>query len=206
MSSEFYTLPGLPSDLLDSEVTRSRNLKVNDVSLFNAVDFTRSIITIDEQHSLIHKGIVFILTAKITLPASGTVWLTGESNGSSVHWQNGLFTANEGGIEITFREDVVGTGGTPLVAHNRNRREPIKESTFNITALPTVTDEGTNLELFGLPISSGPQTRAVLSIGDPIEWVLAQGKKYGLKFLNLENRSKTIYGNFVWYEPGLITL
>ena len=206
--AEFYTLPGIPSDLLDADNTGTRNIKTNDKSLRDAVDFTNSIITIDEQHALIHKGIVFTLTAKITLPSNGTSWMVGESNGSSVHWQNGLFVANEGGIEITFREDVVTTEGSGEVipAYNRSRREPVKQSSFVVKANPTVLDDGTSLELFGLPAASGPQTRAVLSVGDPIEWNLAQGKKYGLRLDNLENRQKTVYGTFVWYEPGLLQL
>jgi len=167
-------------------------------------DFTGTLPVISELHHLGHRGVVFALSAKVVIPANSSLWLTGETDGSSVHWSQVQFISDEGGIEVTFREDVVASGGSPLTPVCRNRRAPIKDSTFTIAAGPTVTDEGNELFLIGIPAASSPQARVAQSGDDEIEWVLASGKKYGLKFTNLTGSPRTLYGEFSWYESGLL--
>jgi hypothetical protein len=40
--------------------------------------------------------------------------------------------------------------------------------------------------------------------GDDIEWVLNSNTAYGIKLSSTDNRAKTVYGKFIWYEPSLI--
>jgi hypothetical protein len=114
------------------------------------------------------------------------------------------FAADEGGIEVEFREDVVASGGQAIIPVCRNRRNP-NVSTFTTVAGPTVTDTGNLLLLIGLPPATSPQARVTQSGDDNIEWVLGDGRKYGLKFTNLTGSQRTLYGEFSWYEPGLLT-
>jgi hypothetical protein len=171
--------------------------------LGDAVDFTGTIGVIGEIHALGHKGIVFRLTSKMVIPASSTVFMVGETDGSTIHWNEFSITANEGGIEVFFLEDVIATGGTALIPVCMNRKFP-KVSTFTITAGATVTNEGNTLELIGLPTQATPQTRTPLSGGDDTEWILKGASKYALKMVNLDAREKTLYGSFTWYEPELL--
>ena len=199
--SEYYTLPGMPSDLLSSEVAGERRLKTQDDA---SIDFTGARATIDELHWLGHRGVVFSLSPKVIVPANATVWLTGETDGSSVHLSGVEFSLDEGGVEIELREGVAATGGQLLTPVCRNRRSPVRDSTFATVAAPTVTDDGELLLLIGFPPAASPQARAPQSGDDNLEWVLRNGTKYGIKFTNLTSSPRTVYGEFSWYEPGLL--
>ena len=173
-------------------------------NIAKSTDFTGSRATIDELHWLGHRGVVFSLSSKVVVPASATVWLTGETDGSSVHWSSVEFSLDEGGVDIEFREGVVATGGQLLTPVCRNRRPPARDSTFATVAAPTVTDEGELLLLIGFPPAASPQARTPQSGDDNLEWVLRNGTKYGIKFTNLTRSPRTVYGEFSWYEPGLL--
>jgi hypothetical protein len=167
-----------------------------------ARDFTGTIAVLSENHWVGHKAALFNLSAKIELAANGTAWLIGTTT-STIHWVSATLSASEGGIETEFREDVIATGGTALVPVCRNRRTP-KVTDFVVTGGATVTGAGELLEQIGFPIASSPQTRSTVGGGDDIEWVLDQNRVYGIKIFNLENRTKTIYGKFVFYQPNLL--
>ena len=199
-----YNLRGIPADLVKGDSATGRELRVAMASGGRAavIDFTGAVVTIDEEHHLIHRGAMFHLSGKIILPASGTVWLTGTTVGS-IHWTGGIFNANEGGFEVEFRRGVVATGGTAATIHNRNDRSS-NVTSFAVMQGATVSNEGVLRTTFGFNPAASPQTRIAVSGSDKREWILAENLGYGLKFFNLEAREKTIYVDFDFYEPGLL--
>ena len=170
----------------------------------DALDFTGSIITIDELHALGHKAIVFSAAVKFTLPASDVVYLTGLTGLSPVHWVSFDVALTAGEIEVRPRENVVATGGTPIIPICRNRNAP-QVSQFELAALPTVSDAGDVLDTIGIPGSNIPAQVRPQGGGDNIEWVLKPETKYALEFTNLNATEKTVYGRFTWYEPELLS-
>ena len=169
----------------------------------DALDFTGSIITINELHALGHKGVVFSAAVKLTLPASDVVYLTGLTGLSPVHWTSFGVASTAGEIEARLRENVVATNGTPITPVCRNRNVP-QVSQFELVALPTVSDIGDELDVIGIPGADIPAQIRPQSGGDNIEWVLKPETKYALEFTNLNATEKTVYGRFSWYEPGLL--
>ena len=199
-----YNLRGLPADLVKGDSATGRELRVAMASGGRAavIDFTGAVVTIYEEHHLIHRGVMFHLSGKIILPANGTIWLSGTTV-ASIHWTGGIFNANEGGFEVEFREGIVATGGTAATIQNRNRRSS-NATSFAVTQGATVSDEGLLLTTFGFTPAATQQTRLAVSGSDNREWILAEAESYGLKFSNLENREKTIYVDFDFYQPGLL--
>lgn len=170
----------------------------------DALDLTGSIITIDELHALGHKGVIFSASAKFTLPASNVIYLTGLPNGSPVHWSSFDLKTTLGGVDVRLRENVVATGGTPITPVCRNRYLSMV-SEFELAALPTVTDNGDELDLIGIPEGNVPAQDRPQSGSDNLEWVLKPETKYALEFTNLDATAKTVYGRFSWYEFGLLS-
>lgn len=171
----------------------------------DALDFTGSIITINELHALGHKGILFSASVKFTLPASDVVYLTGLTGLSSIHWDSFDIASTSGEIEVRLRENVAATNGTPITPICRNRHL-LNISEFELVALPTVSDAGDVLDIVGIPGASIPAQVRPQSGGDNIEWVLKPETKYALELTNLNATEKTVYGRFSWYEPGLLLL
>lgn len=199
-----YNFRGLPADLVKGDSATGRELRVAMASggRVAEIDFTGAVVTIEEEHSLIHRGAMFHLSGKIVLPANGTVWLTGTTVGS-IHWTGGIFNANEGGFDVEFREGIVATGGATATIQNRNRRSG-NVTSFAVVQGATVSDEGLLLTTFGFAPAANPQTRLAVSGADNREWILGENLGYGLKFVNMENREKTLYVDFDFYEPGLL--
>lgn len=173
---------------------------VNEADILrNATDATGAQIAMDEVHAFVNRGIVFDLTAKISLPASDTIYVTGVTNGAVVHFVRENYTANLGGIEIRLLEDVVFTGGTSLTAVNRNRTST-NTATLDLKSGATVTDTGTEMYMLGFPDASSPFGRTSQSGADTIPWVLDSGTNYAIEIKNLTADAKIIYAELAWYE------
>ena len=157
----------------------------------------------DDLHSRVHQGVVFDLSAKLSLAGGATVYFAGTTDGKQVHFHRYNFDVSEGGIEIRLLENVQFTGGIPVVGKNRNRSST-NVPTFTVVSAPTVTDTGTELSLIGISAAATGAGRTIVSGEEPIEWILASGTPYALEFKNLDgSTAKTIYAEMTWYEPGV---
>lgn len=173
---------------------------VNEADILrNATDATGARIAMDEVHAFVNRGIVFDLTAKITLPSLGTVYLTGETNGAVVHFIREAYLSNEGGVEFRLLEDVTFTGGSTMTALNRNRTSN-NQASLVIKSGATVTGLGTELYILGLPLADSPQGRGAQLGDESIPWVLDSQSNYAIEIKNLSALAKTIYAQLSWYE------
>ena len=178
----------------------SDGTRVNEADILrNATDATGAQIVMDEVHAFVNRGIVYDLSAKIALPASATIYLTGETNGAVVHFIRENYTSDQGGVEFRFLEDVVFTGGSAMSPKNRNRTSS-NTATLAVKSGATVTDTGTELYMVGLPTAESPQARGAQSGADEVPWVLASETNYAIEIKNLSNNAKTIYAELSWYE------
>ncbi len=177
--------------------------RVNEADILrNATDATGAQISMDEVHAFVNRGIVYDLTAKIALPASATIYLTGETNGAVVQFIREVYTVDQGGVEFRLLEDVTATGGTTMSPKNRNRTSA-NSATLAVKSGATVTNTGTELYMVGLPEATSPQGRGRQQGGDSIPWVLDSESIYAIEIKNLTNDEKIIYSELSWYEVTL---
>jgi hypothetical protein len=153
----------------------------------------------DEVHAFVNRGIVYNIAAKIALPASATIYLTGETNGAIVHFIRENYASSLGGVEFRLLEDVTATGGTVMTPQNRNRTAA-NTASLVIKSGATVTNTGTELSLVGLPASDSPFGRVSQDGADTIQWVLDSDSVYAIEIKNLTADAKTVYAELVWYE------
>ena len=165
----------------------------------NSTDFTGARITMGEIHAFIHRGIVFDLSRKITLPANQTIYLVGKTNGKSVHFHAEEYTSSAGGVEIRLLEDVTFTGGTEIVGANRNRLSN-QEPTLEVFAGATVSDTGTELYLIGFPAGATPVSGGSQKGAETEEWILKPQTNYAIEIKNLNNAERIVYASLSWYE------
>ena len=168
-------------------------------NLRNSTDFTGARITMGEIHAFIHRGIVFDLSRKITLPASQTIYLVGKTNGKSIHFHAEEYTASAGGVEFRLLEGVTFTGGTEIVGLNRNRLSS-QEPTLEIFSGATVTNTGTELYIIGFPIGTTPVSGGGQKGAETEEWILKPQTNYAIEIKNLNNAERIIYASLSWYE------
>jgi len=167
---------------------------------------TRTMPIIGEIHHFIHVGAVFDLSAKFTLPASGTSYFIGVPNGGSVHFHKEEYTGSTGGFEVRLLEGVSFTGGTPAEGKNRNRKLN-NPSSFELYTAPASVDKSEAEELYviGVPTTSQPAFRAPGTGAETDEWILKEETPYAIEFTNLTNNPITMYVEFSWYETALLT-
>lgn len=178
----------------------SDGTRVNEADILrNSTDATGAQIAMDEVHAFVNRGIVFDISAKIALPASATIYLTGVTNGAVVHFIRENYLSELGGVEFRLLEDVVFTGGTVMSSKNRNRTST-NTATFDVKSGSTVTDTGTELYLIGLPDSTSPFGRVSQQGADAIPWVLDSQTNYAIEIKNLTADAKTVYAELSWYE------
>lgn len=178
----------------------SDGTRVNEADILrNSTDATGAQIAMDEVHAFVNRGIVFDLSAKIALPASATIYLTGVTNGAVVHFIRENYQSTIGGVEFRLLEDVVFTGGTAMSPRNRNRTST-NTATLDVKSGSTVTDTGTELYLIGLPDSTSPFGRVSQQGADAIPWVLDSQTNYAIEIKNLTADAKTVYAELSWYE------
>lgn len=186
--------------------TRTGELFCNDGSVINeadilknSTDYSGARIVMNELHAFIHRGIVFDLSAKIIIPSETTVYLTGQTNGKTVHFHKENYTSNAGGIEFKLLEGVTATGGSAMTPINRNRASTT-QSTLIVKSGATVTQTGTELYLIGFPESATPSRASSLSGGETLEWVLKPQTFYAIQINNFSNAERTVYAELCWYE------
>lgn len=92
----------------------------------------------------------FMLTQKVLLPSSGSVYLAGVTNGRQISFTGEEYTSNEGGFEVHLHRTPIFTGGTPMFPVNLNDTD-LAVSSFTVLAAPTVTNEGTLMRVLGVP-------------------------------------------------------
>lgn len=178
----------------------SDGTRVNEADILrNATDLTGAQISMDEVHAFVNRGIVYDLSAKITLGASATVYLTGQTNGAVVHFIRENYIADLGGIEFRLLEGVTFTGGTAMSPLNRNRTSS-NVATLQVKSGSTVTNTGTELYLVGIPKSTSPFGRIAQSGSDTVPWVLDSETNYAIEIKNLSADVKTVYAELSWYE------
>jgi hypothetical protein len=168
-------------------------------NLKNSTDFTGARIVMGEIHAFIHRGIVFDLSRKITVPAESSLYLTGQTNGKSVHFHRESYTANAGGLEFRLLENVTSTGGDQLTPLNRNRLST-NTATIEIFAGSNVTNTGNELYLIGFPASSTPVSGGAQAGGETQEWILKPDTTYAIEIKNLSNAERIVYADLSWYE------
>lgn len=173
---------------------------VNEADILrNATDATGAQIAMDEVHAFVNRGIVFDLTAKITLPANATIYLTGVTHGAVVHFIRESYLSDEGGVEFRLLEGVEFSGGTAMTPMNRNRTSS-NIATLDIKSGSSVTNTGTELYVIGFPTAASPQGRGSKSGSDTVPWVLASETNYAIEIKNLTAGAKIIYAELAWYE------
>ena len=178
----------------------SDGTRVNEADILrNATDSTGAQISMDEVHAFVNRGIVYDLSAKIALPASATIYLTGVTNGAVVHFIRENYLSDQGGVEFRLLEDVVFTGGTLMSPKNRNRTSA-NTATLQVRSGSTVTDTGTELYLVGIPDATSPFGRVAQAGADTVPWVLDSQSNYAIEIKNLTADAKTVYAELSWYE------
>lgn len=189
-----------------SRATRGGYLFASDGSIVNEADILRNAtdatgaqIAMDEVHAFVNRGIVFDISAKIALPSSATIYLTGVTNGAVVHFIRENYLSDIGGVEFRLLEDVVFTGGTVMASKNRNRTSS-NTATLEVKSGSTVTDTGTELYKIGLPDSTSPFGRTAQQGADTIPWVLDSQTNYAIEIKNLTADAKIVYAELAWYE------
>jgi hypothetical protein len=152
--SDFYTLPGIPSDTLDSVVVGERNVKANVQQLRRAVDQSGSIREINIEHGKVHDGLAYISEFMVYL--SGTteqnfIFQTGQY---PVHMKEVEAIPDNDEVAVAMFEDTISTGGAQQtftldgIAGLSMQPIPLNRArdTFpcgcSILAAPTITQQG----------------------------------------------------------------
>ena len=193
----YYTMPGLPSDLMSRVEPGRREIKA-------AIHVASGSPVADDPHTRIHQGAMFTAsyrTADLDNAANLDLILTTPAD----DWPHLIAKpAIGGGADFSFYEAPAFTGGTAVAAHNNNRNSA---RTYGgaIVHTPTVTEPGSPL-LLGvyLPGGTGGQATGSAGVGFEAEWVLKASTSYLIRLTNRSGQSRRASIALMFYSAPLI--
>jgi len=110
--SDFYTLPGIPSDLLDSEEVGDRDLKTSVSELRRAIDLSGAVKIIDLEHAKVHDGLAYVSDFMVYLSGTTEQNFIFETGAHPVHMKEVEAQPDNAEVVFLFLEDSETTGGT----------------------------------------------------------------------------------------------
>ena len=166
--SEFYTLPGTPSDLMTSQEVGNRQLKVSDPAFDRAIDLSGSVKFLTQEHAKVHDGYAYICEFMLYLNATTEQDLIFTTGDYPIHMKEvELYPDSDEIVGVMF-EDSVTVGGTQqtfdfggveglsMQPKPLNRFRPPFDSGCEVLASPTITTVGTEpVFIMFLPGESG---------------------------------------------------
>jgi len=162
--------------------------------------FSDAVKVIDTEHAHIHNGNVYQLSGTITgLASTASAYILIDPT-TPIHWRYFKFTADGGPFDIEFFENPTTTAdGADQTPINRNRLSA-NTSASNIYEGPTVTDDGSRLDI-ATAISTGTGVNAAGELeGVVAEWIIDGDNTYLLKITNNDNGTLDFTYRFFWYE------
>ena len=164
--------------------------------------FTGAVRNIDNDHAYIHEGKLFSATYKATLTAGSSIYIsfTTPNTDKVVHYRPASLTTSADNVTSLFFEGGTFTGGSPLIAVNRNRNS-LSTAEVLINTGVTSTLDGTLLHtgFLGGGVGVG-QSRSGGELGETQEWVLKKNTVYLIKLTNGSTSSNTLCLGGRWYE------
>lgn len=164
--------------------------------------FTGAVRNIDNDHAYIHEGKLFYSSYKVTLTAgsSSYIALTTPNTDKVIHYRPVSITTSADKLTFLLYEAGTFTGGSDLIAINRNRKINVVAGTTVKTAV-TSTLDGTLLYTGFIGGGTGTgQSRSGADMGESKEWVLKKNTVYLIKLTNGSSSSNEICLGLGWYE------
>lgn len=159
-----------------------------------------ALVTTDEIHANIHRGILFEAThVDLSVAASSSIeMLVQVDAGQSAHALINLETTGDATYEL-YEGTTFSAAGTAIDATNRNR-ESTNTAVTVVTHSPTVTDAGTRIDYHLRPGGGGPHAGGGSGMLYK-EWVLRPGTAYLLRMTNINTSAHAVSMHVDWYEP-----
>lgn len=156
-----------------------------------------------EIHRNIHRGWMWHVNLLQLALGSGATYdvLIGVPETTSAHLRFILTVSQSMRAELF--EDADATGGSAVVARNRNRLFASTTPLVTVATAPTVTSPGTSLGPLYLSGGAGPRAPGS-SLDGFEEWVLKPSGVYLFRTVNdVIPLEADFYLSLDWYEPGL---
>lgn len=168
-----------------------------------AVDqLTGSVTTIDEQHRLIHEGMVYTCVDRQTSVANGANadWLL-ITNGAYPHFRKMHVALENADADLYLYEDTEVSGNGTEVTPRNNNRNSTRVSNTQVFSGPTVTDVGdTVLDQLYIPDTGGFFATAAQGEDIGEEWILKPNTNYLIRLTNNSGGAITVGLYLSFYE------
>ena len=178
---EFYTLPGIPSDLIRGDSVGLRQIK----TLSHAAG---GIPFVADAHTRVHRGEMFrfgIIFASLANDATFTIALTTPDD----DWPHVVaHPALDGSMDFQVLEGATITGGTELTIHNHKRYSE-KVSGWTAVHSPTISDEGLSFYNCHMPGGTGPMASGSAN-GFDDEFPLKSSTTYLFRITNRSGQAR----------------
>lgn len=160
---------------------------------------------IDELHRLIHDGMVFHASDKLTGLANGATvdMLLRVPAGLYPHLNRVLLSFGGGDIDILYYEaPTTSAPGTEITEKRNTNRNSSNTASLELYSGPTVTDVGERLGTIWVPPTAGGigAQAGVADVSPNEEWVLKTGTDYLLRITNNSGGTINWRYEFLWYE------
>ena len=163
--------------------------------------YSNAVRTIEQEHAMIHDGNAYQLSGRLASLASAASEYILIDPSTPVHWRYFKFQSEGGPFDVElFKNPTTTDPGSALTPVNRNDISS-NTSSSTITEAPTVTDDGTRMDLDVSSLEgTGSRTRGALEGVGGAEWVIDGGNTYLIKVTNNDNSAILLTYKFFWYE------
>ena len=146
-------------------------------------DYSGAVGNIDQEHLMIHEGLMYTVSARMTIANAGGTFefLASVPAGVYPHFRTITIATDGGPIDVDLYGGTTTTAdGTPVTAVNNNQASSNTAST-SVFHTPTITTDGTLLEAILIP---GNKQTGSLGSEASNEWVLQSSTKYMIRITN----------------------
>lgn len=170
--------------------------------------YSMSLTTIDEEHRLVHDGMVFDCDHEGSVANGASLDLHLKvPAGCYPHLRHLSFAVDDGPCRFYLYEaPTITVDGTELTPANHNRNST-NTAQVQIFHTPTVTAVGTKLHARYVPDMGGVGANLTGIVGNAQsaqEFVLKPSTSYLLRLTNNTGATITVAGECLWYEPSYL--